>query len=205
MSTLRIGLIGFVSLLGLSCSDDDDGPRPFSSGLGANAGDAGANGGASGNASAGAPVSSLDADDKAQLCRSYGAHLSTSVGFDLVAQAVCLPQAILLGGSPQGCRQRLDACVDDVPPPLQINASVGNVNVCTQTLAECNLSVAQLEACINLRLDWVYELVDTLSCAGAGSADSRSRADAMRGAAVCVGAAAGCDRFIDVNPEPVLL
>jgi hypothetical protein len=64
--------------------------------------------------------------------------------------------------------------------------------------------VAQLEACINVRLDWVYNLVDTLSCSGAGSADTRTRAEAMRGVALCVGGGSGCDRFIDVNAPPLL-
>jgi len=205
MSTLRIGIVTLVSLLGLSCSDDDDERRPFSSGL------AGANGsptvtGSSGSANprTNPTVAALGNDDKDRLCQSYGAHLSANVGFDLLAQAVCLPQAILLGGSPQGCRQRLDECVRDVPPPLQINASVGNTNVCRQNLEQCNLTVAQLEACINVRLDWVYDLVDTLSCAGASSADTQTRAEAVRGVALCVGGGAGCDRVINVNPAPVL-
>lgn len=206
MSTLRIGFLTLVSLSSLSCGDDDDDrPSPFSSGL------AGANGSATVSGGSGTTnprnnptVSALGDSDKDRLCQSYGAHLSANVGFDLVAQAVCLPQAILLGGSPQGCRQRLDACVRDVPPPLQINATVGNTSVCRQNLDQCNLTVAQLEACINVRLDWVYDLVDTLSCAGASSADTRSRADAVRGAAVCLGGSAGCDRVINVNPEPVL-
>jgi hypothetical protein len=201
MSTLRIGFVTLVSLLGLSCSDDDDDRAPFSSGL------TGANGSATVTGSAGRTnptVAALGNDDKERLCQSYGAHLSTNVGFDLVAQAVCLPQAILLGGSPQGCRQRLDECVRDVPPPLQINASVGNTSVCRQNLQQCDLTVAQLEACINLRLDWVYDLVDTLSCAGASSSDTRTRAEAMRGVAVCAGGSLGCDRVINVNPEPVL-
>lgn len=209
MSTLRIGFVTFVSLLGLSCDDDDDNRRPFSSGVANASGSASASGSAgSSSGSTGTrtnpTVAALDADDKERLCRNYGAHLSTNVGFDLIAQAVCLPQAILLGGSPQGCRQRLDSCVADTPPPLQINAQVGSTSVCTQNLNQCNLTVAELEACINLRLDWVYDLVDTLSCAGAGSSDTRARADAMRGVAVCLGGGVGCDRVINVNPEPVL-
>ncbi len=187
MSQPRSGLLALLCLSGLACSDDDDkGPPPYTSGVAS---------------SSNAPVSALSDGDKAKLCRSYGAHVSSSVGLDLIAQAVCLPQAILLGGSPQGCRERLDACVADVPPPVQLEVAVDDVQVCTDTLAQCSLSVAQLEGCINLRFDWVYELVNTLSCAGATDSDTRSRAEQMRGVAVCAAGRASCDRFISVGPE----
>jgi hypothetical protein len=123
------------------------------------------------------------------------------VGFDLIAQAVCLPQAILLGGSPAGCQMRLEACVADVPPPVQLDVSLNDVQVCTDTLAQCSLNVAQLEGCIDLRLDWVYSLVSDLSCAGADNTATRRRAEQMRGVAVCAAGRASCDRFIDVGPE----
>ena len=176
-----------LCLTALACSDDDDqGPPPYSSGV---------------TSSSNAPVSGLGDGDKAKLCRSYGAHVSSSVGLDLIAQAVCLPQAILLGGSPEGCRARLDACVADVPPPVQLDVAVDDVQVCTDTLAQCSLSVAQLEGCINLRFDWIYELVNGLSCAGAGDSSTRNRAEQMRGVAVCAAGRASCDGFLSVGPE----
>lgn len=190
MRTLRISSLVLLSLLGLSCSDDDDGKPPaFDSGV-----------------QSSATVADLDSEQKARLCESYGAHVSGRVGYDLLAQAVCLPQAILLGGSPSGCRQRLAQCVADVPPPVQIDLQVSDQRVCEQSLAECKLSGAQLEGCINLRLDFVYALLDTLSCAGADNDDTRSLAtEMMRGASVCASGFAGCDRFINVDPEPVVL
>lgn len=188
MRTLGIGLVSLLALASSSCSeDDDDAPPPFVSGVVATY----------------APVSTLSSDEQGRLCRSYGAHLSSSVGLDLVAQAVCLPQAILLGGSREGCQRRLSACTSEVPLPVRIDAQLSNTRVCTANLAQCDLTVRELEGCINLRLDWVYELVSDLSCAGAGDPDTRARADAMRGIAVCAGAKAGCQRFIDVD-EPQL-
>jgi hypothetical protein len=117
-----------------------------------------------------------------------------------------------LGGSPEGCQERLEACVADVPPPLELDVLVegrgsareqnlDDVQICTDRLSECNLSVAQLEGCINVRLDWVYSLVSSLSCAGASNSDTRSRAEQMRGVTVCAAGRAGCDRFINVGPE----
>lgn len=186
MRKLQLGLFAVSSLSVLACSDDDDKrPPPYTSGV----------------TSSNAPVADLSDRDKEQLCQSYGAHVSSSVGFDLIAQAVCLPQAILLGGSPEGCQKRLDDCVADVPTPVELDVSVDDVHVCTDTLAQCNLSVAQLEGCINVRLDWVYDLVSTLSCAGAENRDTQSRAEQMQGIAVCAAGHAGCDRFISVEPE----
>jgi hypothetical protein len=189
---LRLASLGLLSALAFACSDDDDGkPPPFVSGVDAGAGDP--------------AVSGLNTDQKTRLCQSYGAHVSGSVGFDLLAEAVCLPQAILLGGSPSGCRQRLAECTANVPPPVQINVQVNDTRVCEQNLAQCNLTTAQLEGCINLRLDWVYSLLDTLSCGRADNDDTRTLAEQMmRGASVCANGFAGCDRFINVNSEPVL-
>jgi hypothetical protein len=192
MNLARLASLGLLSSLALACSDDDDGtPPPFIAGIGADAGTV--------------TVSDLDSDQKARLCQSYGAHVSGRVGYDLLAEAVCLPQAILLGGSPQGCQERLAACSADIPPPLQINLQVSDTHVCEQSLAQCQLSSAQLEGCINLRLDWVYALLDTLSCRGASDPDTHSLAEQMmRGVGVCAAGSAGCDRFINVDPEPVL-
>lgn len=185
MINLRLGLLVLLSLVAQACSDDDDeGPPPFTSGV-----------------SSTAPVSDLSDDDKVRICQSYGAHVSASVGFDLIAQAVCLPQAILLGGTPEGCQQRLDDCTANVPPPVQIDLQVNDTHVCTEKLETCNLSVADLEGCINVRFDWVYSLVRSISCAGADNADTRSRAEQMRGVGVCAAGRAGCDRFINVDPE----
>lgn len=182
----RLIALGVLCVNALACSDDDDHrPSPYSSGV----------------ASSNAPVSDLNDRDKEQICRSYGAHVSSSVGLDLIAQAVCLPQAILLGGTPEGCQERLDACVADAPPPVQVNLSVDDVQVCTDRLTQCNLNVAQLEGCIDVRLDWVYSLVRSLSCAGASNRDTQRRAQEMQGVSVCGAARAGCDRFISVGPE----
>jgi copper chaperone CopZ len=186
MSNHRLGILALLSLVALACSDDDHHyPPSYVSGV----------------ASSNSPVSDLSDRDKTQLCQSYGAHISSSVGIDLIAQAVCLPQAILLGGSPEGCQKRLDACVADVPPPIQVDVSLDDVHVCTDTLAQCSLSVAQLEGCINVRFDWVYALVNSLSCAGANNDDARRRAEQMQGIAVCGAGRADCDRFISVGPE----
>jgi hypothetical protein len=122
-----------------------------------------------------------------------------------LAEAVCLPQAVLLGGSPAGCRQRLAECTANVPPPVQIDVQVNDTRVCEQNLAQCNLTTTQLEGCINLRLDWVYTLLDALSCGSAGDPSTQSLAEQMmRGASVCASGFAGCDRFINVNSQPVL-
>lgn len=185
MRKSRLGLLALSCLSVLACRDDDDKrPPPYESGV----------------TSSNAPVADLSDNDKKQLCQSYGAHVSSSVGLDLLAQAVCLPQAILLGGSPEGCQKRLDACVADVPPPVQLDVSVDDVHVCTDTLAQCDLNVAQLEGCINVRLDWVYDLVRSLSCAGANNDDTQRRAKQMQGVAVCAAGSAGCDKFISSDP-----
>lgn len=189
MKILCLSSLALLSLSALSCSDDNDGtPPPFVSGV-----------------TSDAVVSDLSTEQKTGLCQSYGAHVSGRVGYDLLAEAACLPQAILLGGSPEGCRQRLAECTADVPPPVQIDLQVSDTRTCEQSLAQCQLNAAQLEGCINLRLDWVYALLDTLSCGNVGDADTQTLAEQMmRGASVCAAGSAGCDRFINVDSEPVL-
>src|SRR4051812_24273809 len=107
MKTLTLLTCCVVALPLFACGDDDETRAPYASGV-----------------QAAGPVSNLDDDDLAKLCRSYDAHVDVNLGFDAVATVLCLPSALLLGGSREGCQQRMAECTADLPPPVKASVRV---------------------------------------------------------------------------------
>lgn len=173
-------LIIALALPVLACGDDDEKRAPYSSGV-----------------QAAGPVSSLDDDDLAKLCRSYDAHVDVNLGFDVVATAACLPSAILLGLTYEGCQQRMAECKRDLPPPVTASVRVTDERACVEDLRKCDQSVASLEGCINVNLGSVYRLIDSLTC-GDVNTDRAAMANLV---SACANTSPGCQRFVEPTPE----
>ena len=127
-----------------------------------------------------------------QICRSLDAHLNVTISFDEVARLACLPSAILLGGSREGCQAQLDACMQNTPPPLRIQAQARSEQVCYDSLAQCNASVADIESCVNVSLDAAIDFLERVSCAGFANEDVRRTAESMQTARGCADVSATC-------------
>jgi len=187
-------------LLAVACGNDKSGTPVYSSGV-----DAGAD----------ASVSTLNTDQRQALCSSREAFVQTNVNLDVVVQAVCLTSALIVGGTPDDCQATFDRCVANNGSDVGFGLNVGvtfngpgsnnNVSsvVCAQQLADCNASVSDLEGCVNVNTGIVYRILDTLSCRGAGQADTTNEAKTLRsnmGAGVCSSVGTRCGGF----GEPLL-
>ena len=180
--------ISVVLLLAIlaGCGDDDEGDRPrYRSDV---------------SVSTDTDVSDLDDNDRQQVCASLDAHVSANVNFDVVAHAVCLPQAILFGGDQDDCERQLDECVADFPDPVAIAARFEDETVCVNNLRACDqISVADLDACVNVNLDFVYDIIDRLSCGGLSDAERNDAQVAMDTLSVCANVDAACSDFVNVT------
>jgi len=180
--------ISVVLLLGIlaGCGDDEEGDRPrYRSDV---------------EVSTDTNVSDLDEDGRQQVCASLDAHVSANVNFNVVAHALCLPQAILFGGDQDDCERQLDECVADFPDPIAIAARFEDETVCVANLRACDdISVARLDACVNVNLDFVYDIFDRLSCGGLSEAEREDAQDAMDTLNVCADVDAACSNFVNVT------
>lgn len=136
-------------------------------------------------------ISSLDQDQREQICRSVDGYVDTYVGFDALARIVCHPLAVVLSlGNRRNCEVAYQDCVDGLAiDPLTIRASVSNTSACADRLASCSGSVAQLDACVDIRLDVLESLVETFSCAGDLSAEMRAEAERVMNSSTVSGCA----------------
>lgn len=164
-------------LLVTACGDDDEG-RSWRSGV-----DDEEN------------VATLDDDDKAQICRTLDAHLDVTISLDEVTRLACLPAAVLLGGSSDGCQRLLDECVQNGPPPVRVRADANGERACFDSLAECNANVGQLESCVNVSIDAALDFLERVTCARYDDDDVRTRAESMQTAQGCADLRASCDDF----------
>ena len=184
MNRTWLGCALILSIWG--CGDDDDGsarPRYTAGVSDMNAG-----------------VSTLGTGDQRRICESLDAYVSTNISFDEIAYIACLPVAIVLGGNQQGCEQQLDECMAAFPEPIEIQAQLQDQQVCSDTLIQCEASVAQLEGCINVNLDLALDIIDNWSCSGVNDQNQReAAARAMDTATVCADISAACNRFASLN------
>jgi hypothetical protein len=186
MNQIRPSLV-LAAATALSCfgcdDDDDEGVPIYVSGVDAD----------------GRPVADLSADEKRQICGSFDGYVNATVGFDQIIYAACLPAAVVLGGSREGCERVLDDCMKNKPSPIAVRARVQNEVACFSYLDRCDLSVAELEGCVNLNFAWILRILENFSCAGASDDGARSRAEElMQTAMVCADANAACQEFASV-------
>lgn len=181
-----------ITILGLACSvlvlagcgDDDDARAPYQSGI-----------------SVSGPVSGLNNSQLQQICSSFDAYVDTNVGFDQLAYIACLPAAIVLGGTKEGCSQQLDACMAAFPQPLAAQAHVHDPQVCFANLQQCQATVSVLERCVNVNLDLAFDVLGW-TCSRAGDADvQKAAARAMDTVNVCGQVDAACNQVATLAPD----
>jgi hypothetical protein len=166
------------------CGDDDDARAPYQSGI-----------------TVSAPVATLDTRQLQQICSSFDAYVDTNIGFDQIAYIACLPAAIVLGGTKEGCAQQLDACMAAFPQPVGVQAHVHDPDVCFANLQQCQASVSALENCVNVNLDVAFDVLGW-TCSRAGDADlQKAAARAMNTAQVCGHVDAACNQFATLGPD----
>ena len=180
--------ITLLSLVTLGCSESNDSKRvPYSAQLDQNA--------------SGQTVSTLDDTSLKQVCANYAGYVDAQVSFDAIAEAVCLIPAIVLGGTTQGCQQRLADCMDLFPQPVSIQAQVQSDALCVDSLRTCSGTVADVEACVNVNIDALLNVLRTLSCNGL-DADSQAQANqVMDTLGACGNLDAACTAFTTPTTE----
>ncbi|MGD8863610.1 MAG: hypothetical protein PVI30_26585 [Myxococcales bacterium] len=147
------------------------------------------------------PVSTLDDAQLERVCRSYDAYVQTWVSFESIAYIACLPPAIVLGGSPQGCEQRLDECMALFPEPIELDVQAQVGQVCVDRLGQCDASIAELEGCVNVNLDLALDIVDNWSCRGVDDDRRAEAARAMDTVAVCAEVDDPCAEAVAIGPD----
>ena len=188
---LRLLLLGALALATVSGCGDDDDERPRYRATVTTNNDDGTT----------IQVSSLEDDELEEVCASYSAFVDTHISFDALAYFWCLPQAIVLGGSAEGCEERLLTCIDDFPEPIELGAQSTGTEICLSQLRSCNASVAEFEGCVNLNLDLVFDIFDNWSCGGNNDDQIRDAARAMDRLSICADIDASCAEAAGLRPE----
>jgi len=165
--------------LGAGCSDSDDRPDYE---INVDAGQQ-------------TPVSALDDDQLRDVCGSYSTYVETEISFDVIAQALCLVRAQLTTLSPDACEEAYTECLADAPSPVSIRAEIESGTLCTSALSQCRATVAQLEGCVNVKLDALVQVLDLLACPGASAETRDMAADLMTGVSACADVDARCTDF----------
>jgi hypothetical protein len=168
------------------CGDDEDNERPrYRSDV---------------SVSTDTNVSDLDDDDRRQVCASLDGFVDTQVDFGIVSYAACLPGAILFSGDQDDCEAELARCMDSFVQPIGVSARFNNESVCLAGLATCDdITVADLEGCVNLNLGFAYEILDRLSCGGLSDAERDDAQLVMDTVSVCTRVNAACESFSNVT------
>lgn len=169
----------------VGCGDDDDDGRPrYRSDV---------------TVSTDTNVADLDDEGRQRVCASLDAHVNAHVDFDVVARAACLPAAILFSGDQDDCERELEECVADFPDPITIAARFDDETVCVSNLRACDdIRVADLDACVNVNLDIIYDIIDRLSCGGLSDAERNDAQATMDTLNVCANVSAACSGFVNV-------
>lgn len=176
------GCLAMLPLLAAgACSDDEERkPPPFQSGVAADG-----------------PVAELSDADKRRLCDQYGAHLGAAVDLRQIAYAFCLPTSLLAGGfSEESCDAFLKDCVDNFPVTGRVQAGLNyDERACLASIDTCDVSVVELEGCVNVNLGLVYDILERLSCRRAGDEGLRSEIDSLNVGSVCAQPNRACGSF----------
>ncbi|MDH5671816.1 MAG: hypothetical protein OEZ06_06675 [Myxococcales bacterium] len=137
-------------------------------------------------------VSGLQDPDLEQVCQSFDSYVETYVSFDAIAYIACLPAAIVLGGSEEGCERQLEECMGLFPEPIAVQAATGPVEVCVDRLRGCDATVAEFEGCANVNLDLAVDIAENWSCRGLDGDRIAEAARAMDTVSVCADVDAVC-------------
>ncbi len=187
MFTLRISLAAMMVCI-LGCDGDDDARPRYRANVTP----------AIGNTT---QVSMLEDDELQRVCRSYDAYVETHVSFEAIAYVACLPTAIVLSASPEGCERRLDDCMALFPDPITVSVETGDTRICVDSLRECNASIAEFEGCVNVSLDLALDIVDNWTCRGIDDDRRAEAARAMDTVSVCAQVDDPCAQAVAFGPD----
>lgn len=181
-----VGFVFSVALatLAAACGDDEGRPR-FVSGLDDDA-----------------PVDSLRTDQRDTLCDSYEAYVDTYVDLDAVAYLACAPGAVTSSDTVEECQRRVDRCMALFPEPISVRSPARPGRRCADNLARCEATVGELEQCVNVNLDFVFELLDGLSCSAIdrpGTREIARRGESL--VSVCTDLGEACGGFGVLGPD----
>jgi hypothetical protein len=164
-----------ICLLTVACGNDDNGSL-YSSGLPATM-----------------PAATLTNDQKEQFCRSLDDHVNVTIGFEEIARIVCLPAALLLGGSKADCQKRLDDCAANAPSPITVDVRSTHEQACFESLKSCEADVHTLEGCVNVNVAAVRDVLESISCARFGDTTAADRVKRVMGtASTCASSSSNC-------------
>lgn len=171
-----------------SCGDDDGGRPRYRVDV-------------DGDVATSAPVSSLDDAQLERVCESRDVYVETYVSFEAIAYIACLPPAIVLGGTEEGCSRRLADCMELFPEPIEVRATVESTELCVEQLRQCDDSIADLEGCVNVSLDLVLDIIDNWSCRGLDDDRIAEAARAMDTVSVCAMVDSPCAEAVAFGPD----
>ncbi|HMI93618.1 MAG TPA: hypothetical protein VK509_19730 [Polyangiales bacterium] len=177
-------LLAACAVLAAACGDDDEEGqrRRYTTGVGPTV-----------------TVSVLDEPQLQRICESLDVYVDAELSFESLSYIACLPTAIVLGGSSQGCKTELARCMTTFPEPIAIQAQLQDTDVCFADLRQCRATVSALERCVNVNLDLAFQILDNWSCDGAASEDlQRQAARVMNTASVCADIDASCQNFVEL-------
>ena len=164
-----------ASLGVLACGHDDKGSL-YSSGLPASK-----------------PAATLSDDQKEQFCRSLDDHVNVTVGFEEIARIICLPAALLGGGSKAGCQKLLDDCAANAPDPITVDVRSNHEKECFDSLQSCEADVRTLEGCVNVNVAAVRDVLESISCARYGDSTAADQVRKVMGtASTCASSSSNC-------------
>jgi hypothetical protein len=179
-----VGLV-VVAVAGVLGACGDDGARPrYASGL--------------------AGTSSIDALASAQretLCDSYEAYVTTYVDLDAIAYLVCAPGAVSSSDTTEECERRLERCMALFPAPIEVQTRTPSAERCAASLEQCDATVAELEQCVNVNLDFVFDILDGLSCSTLDRPGTREMARRSQNlVSVCADLGESCSSLTQLGP-----
>jgi hypothetical protein len=149
------------------------------------------------------PVSNLSTAQATEICKSYDAYVNTYVDLDAIAYLACIPAALFTSATREACQASLQNCMAVFPKPIQVSAKAQNVQVCANTLAQCQATVGQLDGCINVNVDRALAVINTWSCDMVGNPSYRAMVQPTGGLVnVCTDLNSACGNFAQVNNTP---
>lgn len=149
------------------------------------------------DAGADTQVNQLDDSQLQTICDSYANYVEADVSFDTVSHALCLVSAQLASFNPETCQAVFDDCIAGAPDPISVRAQIEDGKTCTGTLRNCDATVDQLQGCLNVQLDTVVGLIDSLACAGANDQSRAMASDLNGGVSACANLNGQCTQFAD--------
>lgn len=136
-------------------------------------------------------VGDLTDRELAAICGEYTAYVRTEVSFDQLAYVGCLPAAIVLSqGDADRCLSLLDNCTSAFPDPIEVEVATSSTATCVDDLKRCDSQVIDLEGCVNLNLDLLFDILSNWTCGNNGEDRIAEAAKLMDSVSVC---ADSCD------------